>query len=65
MYMYVPCQQSTELASGQMLSVKYTKFLHILRGGDQLTVSRMRSVHGGLDNSNCPGERLERLVLAC
>ena len=31
-------------------------------GGDQLTVSRMQSVNGGLDNSNCPGERLEGLV---
>ena len=65
LHKYVPCQQSTdeiELASGQMLSVKYTKFLHILMGGDQLTVSRMRSVHGGLENSNCPRERLEELV---
>ena len=48
LHKYVPCQQSTdeiELASDQMLSVK---FLHILMGGDQLTVSRMQSVHGGL-----------------
>ena len=62
LHKYVPCQQSTdeiELASGQMLS---TKFLHILMGGDQLTVSRMQSVHGGLENSNCPRERLEGLV---
>ncbi|KAL5467031.1 hypothetical protein EMCRGX_G031198 [Ephydatia muelleri] len=65
LHKYVPCQQSSdeiELASGQLLSVKYTKFLHILMGGDQLTVSRMRSVHEGLENSNCPRERLEGLV---
>ena len=59
LHKYVPCQQSTdeiELASGQMLSVKCTKFLHILMGGDQYTV------HGGFEKSNCPCELLEGLV---
>ena len=65
LHRYVPCEITTEefeLHSGEHLSVTHSKLVHILMGGDQLTASRMRSVHDGLHNSNSSRERLEGLV---
>ena len=65
LHKYVPSEshnEQFELPSGNELTVKYDKMLHILVGGDQLTVARMRSVQETLHNSNSASERLEGLV---
>ena len=66
LHKYVPFETCTEqqfqLASGEELTIASNKMHHILIGGDQLTVARIRSVQEGLLNSNSPRERMEGIV---
>lgn len=65
LHKYVPfetCAEQFQLASGEELTIASNKMHHILIGGDQLTVARIRSVQEGLLNSNSPRERMEGLV---